>query len=136
MIRIDRDATRRKGSLDAHLATIQQGKPAVMVGTQMLAKGHHFPNLTLVVILEMDAGFLSADFRGPEQAAQLMLQVAGRSGREGKGRVLLQTRHPDHPLLQLAASGDYAALASDLLEERKMADLPPLATWPCSVAKP
>lgn len=134
VIRIDRDATRRKGSLDAHLATIQQGNPVVMVGTQMLAKGHHFPKLSLVVILDMDAGFLSADFRGPEQAAQLLLQVAGRSGREDQGRVLLQTRHPDHPLLQLAASGDYPALASALLEERKMAGLPPfghLALFRC-----
>ncbi|MCG8392969.1 MAG: primosomal protein N' [Pseudomonadales bacterium] len=134
VIRIDRDATRRKGSLDAHLARIQKGEPAVLVGTQMLAKGHHFPRLSLVVILDMDAGFLSADFRGPEQAAQLLLQVAGRSGREDHGRVLLQTRHPDHQLLQLAASGDYPALASALLEERKLAALPPfghLALFRC-----
>ncbi len=92
------------------------------------------PKLTLVVILDMDAGFLSADFRGPEQAAQLLLQVAGRSGREGQGRVNLQSRHPDHHLLQLAASGDYPALASALLEERKMAGLHPfghLALFRC-----
>jgi primosomal protein N' (replication factor Y) len=134
VIRIDRDATRRKGALDAHLAQIQKGDPAVMVGTQMLAKGHHFPKLTLVVILDMDAGFLSADFRGPEQAAQLLLQVAGRSGREGQGRVILQSRHPDHHLLQLAASGDYPQLATTLLEERQMAGLPPhghLALFRC-----
>ncbi|RJG17978.1 primosomal protein N' [Alcanivorax profundi] len=134
VIRIDRDATRRKGELDSKLKTIRQGDPAVLVGTQMLAKGHHFPKLALVVILDMDAGFLSADFRGPEQAAQLLLQVAGRSGREGQGRVLLQTRHPDHHLLQLAASGDYPALASALLEERRMAALPPfghLALFRC-----
>jgi len=134
VIRVDRDATRRKGELDNKLATIRKGDPAVLVGTQMLAKGHHFPKLALVVILDMDAGFLSADFRGPEQAAQLLLQVAGRSGREGKGRVLLQTRHPDHHLLQLAASGDYPALASALLEERRMAALPPfgyLALFRC-----
>jgi primosomal protein N' (replication factor Y) len=134
VLRIDRDATRRKGALDAHLAQIQKGEPAVMVGTQMLAKGHHFPKLTLVVILDMDSGFLSADFRGPEQAAQLLLQVAGRSGREGKGRVILQSRHPDHHLLQLAASGDYPQLATTLLEERQMAGLPPhghLALFRC-----
>ncbi|HBL86258.1 MAG TPA: primosomal protein N', partial [Alcanivorax sp.] len=111
---------RRKGSLDAKLAQIQKGEPAVLVGTQMLAKGHHFPRLSLAVITNMDAGFLSADFRGPEQAAQLLLQVAGRSGRQDRpGRVLMQSRHTDHNLVQLAAAGDYQALANTLLEERR-----------------
>ncbi|HAD63389.1 MAG TPA: primosomal protein N', partial [Alcanivorax sp.] len=100
VVRIDRDTTRRKGSLDAKLAQIQKGEPAVLVGTQMLAKGHHFPRLSLAVITNMDAGFLSADFRGPEQAAQLLLQVAGRSGRQDRpGRGLMQSRHTDHNLV-------------------------------------
>ncbi|MFP1683711.1 primosomal protein N' [Alloalcanivorax sp. C16-1] len=126
VVRIDRDTTRRKGSLDAKLAQIQKGEPAVLVGTQMLAKGHHFPRLSLAVIMNMDAGFLSADFRGPEQAAQLLLQVAGRSGRQDRpGRVLMQSRHGDHHLVRLAAAGDYHALADALLEERRGAGLPP-----------
>ncbi|HCE38581.1 MAG: primosomal protein N' [Alcanivorax sp.] len=126
VVRIDRDTTRRKGSLDAKLAQIQKGEPAVLVGTQMLAKGHHFPRLSLAVIMNMDAGFLSADFRGPEQAAQLLLQVAGRSGRQDRpGRVLMQSRHGDHNLVRLAAAGDYHALANTLLEERRAAGLPP-----------
>ncbi len=126
VVRIDRDTTRRKGSLDAKLAEIRGGAPAVLVGTQMLAKGHHFPRLSLVVITNLDAGFLSADFRGPEQAAQLLLQVAGRAGRKDlRGRVLLQSRHTDHHLVRLAAAGDYHALADTLLEERRMAGLPP-----------
>ncbi len=126
VVRIDRDTTRRKGSLDAKLAQIQKGEPAVLVGTQMLAKGHHFPRLSLAVIINMDAGFLSADFRGPEQAAQLLLQVAGRSGRQDRpGRVLMQSRHTDHNLVQLAAAGDYHALADALLDERRGAGLPP-----------
>ncbi|MTI51153.1 MAG: primosomal protein N' [Alcanivorax sp.] len=126
VVRIDRDTTRRKGSLDAKLAHIQKGEPAVLVGTQMLAKGHHFPRLSLAVITNMDAGFLSADFRGPEQAAQLLLQVAGRSGRQDRpGRVLMQSRHTDHNLVQLAAAGDYQALANTLLEERRGAGWPP-----------
>ena len=126
VVRIDRDTTRRKGSLDAKLAQIQKGEPAVLVGTQMLAKGHHFPRLSLAVITNMDAGFLSADFRGPEQAAQLLLQVAGRSGRQDRpGRVLMQSRHTDHNLVQLAAAGDYQALANTLLEERRGAGWPP-----------
>lgn len=126
VVRIDRDTTRRKGSLDAKLAEIQKGEPAILVGTQMLAKGHHFPRLSLAVIINMDAGFLSADFRGPEQAAQLLLQVAGRSGRQDRpGRVLMQSRHSDHNLVQLAAGGDYHALAEVLLAERRGAGLPP-----------
>jgi primosomal protein N' (replication factor Y) (superfamily II helicase) len=126
VIRVDRDSTRRKGSLDAALKKVHGGAPAILVGTQMLAKGHHFPNLTLAIILDADGGFLSSDFRGPEHAGQLILQVAGRTGREKiAGRVLIQSRHPDHPLLQLLLSGDYHKLADALLRERREVGLPP-----------
>ncbi|WP_111658033.1 primosomal protein N' [Isoalcanivorax indicus] len=126
LIRIDRDSTRRKGSLDAGLADIRKGGAALLVGTQMLAKGHHFAHLDLAVMLDADAGFLSADFRGPEYAAQLILQVAGRTGRsERAGRLLVQTRQPDNPLLQLLSQGDYHRYARQLLSERQALGLPP-----------
>ena len=126
VIRIDRDTTRRKGSMDRRLNAILQGKPAILVGTQMLAKGHHFSHLDLAVILDADAGFLSADFKGPEQASQLLLQVAGRTGRSGyPGLVIIQTRNPDNPLLHLLLSGDYHQIATRLLEERRAIGLPP-----------
>jgi primosomal protein N' (replication factor Y) len=126
VVRIDRDTTRRKGSLQKALERIQAGQPAILVGTQMLAKGHHFSNLTLAVILDADAGFLSADFRGPEHAGQLILQVAGRTGRgERPGTVLIQTRHPDLPLLHTLLKGDYRPLANALLADRRAIGLPP-----------
>lgn len=126
IIRVDRDSTRRKGSLDAALKKAHSGAPAILVGTQMLAKGHHFPNLTLAVILNADSGFLSSDFRGPEHAGQLILQVAGRTGREKiPGRVLIQSRHPEHPMLHILLSGDYGKLADALLGERRDIGLPP-----------
>lgn len=126
LIRIDRDTTRRKGSLAKQLANIHQGDPCVLIGTQMLAKGHHFSNLDLAVMLEADAGFMSADFRGPEQAAQLILQVAGRTGRADKpGKLLIQTRQPDNPLLRLLCQGDYHKFAQELMKERELAGLPP-----------
>ncbi|MEY1662965.1 primosomal protein N' [Isoalcanivorax beigongshangi] len=126
LLRIDRDTTRRKGSLDASLATIQKGGPLLLVGTQMLAKGHHFSGLDLAVMLDADSGFLSADFRGPEHAAQLILQVAGRTGRGSHpGTLLIQTRQPDNPLLQLLTAGDYHRFAEHLLVERQQTGLPP-----------
>lgn len=126
LVRIDRDTTRRKGSLAKQLASIHQGEPCVLIGTQMLAKGHHFSNLDLAVMLEADAGFMSADFRGPEQAAQLILQVAGRTGRTNKpGKLLIQTRQPDNPLLRLLCQGDYHRFAQELMKERELAGLPP-----------
>jgi primosomal protein N' (replication factor Y) (superfamily II helicase) len=126
IIRVDRDSTRRKGTLDAALKKANSGAPAILVGTQMLAKGHHFPNLTLAVIIDADGGFLSSDFRGPEHAGQLILQVAGRTGREQiVGRVLIQSRHPEHPLLHLLLSGDYNRLADALLNDRREIGLPP-----------
>ncbi|WP_456372008.1 primosomal protein N' [Thiolapillus sp.] len=126
LIRIDRDSVSRKGSLDNLLAEVKQGRAGLLVGTQMLAKGHHFPNLTLVVMVDVDSGLYSADFRSAERMAQLIVQVAGRAGRgEQPGRVLLQTRFPDHPLLRTLVEQDYAAFAEEALAERKTAGLPP-----------
>lgn len=127
--RVDRDSTRRKGSLDALMRDIAKPEAAILVGTQMLAKGHHFPNVTLVVIPDADGGLFSADFRGPERMAQLLVQVSGRAGRAEKpGRVLIQTHQPEHPLLQQLFSQGYGACAHTLLIERQLMGLPPLAT--------
>jgi primosomal protein N' (replication factor Y) len=124
--RIDRDATRRKGSLEAKLERVHSGAARLLIGTQMLAKGHHFPDVTLVGILDADQGLFSADFRAGERMAQLILQVAGRAGRaERPGEVLIQTHHPDHPLLRLLIEQGYGAFAVAALEERRQAELPP-----------
>ena len=126
IIQIDRDTTRRKDSWEAIYQKINQGKPAILVGTQMVAKGHHFPNVTLVCLPSADRGFLSADFRSPEHTAQLMVQVAGRAGRGDKaGRVLIQTLQPDNPLLLQLVKEGYLSFARALLQERKMMGLPP-----------
>ncbi len=102
------------------------GGPAVLLGTQMLSKGHHFPGVSLVAIVDADGLLFSSDFRGEERMAQLLTQVAGRAGREGlPGRVLLQSHHPDHPLLQDLLRRDYSELARDLLRQRRDAGLPP-----------
>ncbi|EKD54365.1 MAG: hypothetical protein ACD_60C00090G0014 [uncultured bacterium] len=124
--RIDRDSTRRKGSMENVLTEIQERKHQILIGTQMLAKGHHFPHVTLVGILDIDGGFFSTDFRAIERMGQLLLQVAGRSGRDEKeGTVMIQTYHPDHPLLHQLLHENYQKFSTSLLNERKMADLPP-----------
>ena len=126
--RIDRDSTRRKGSFEQLLAEIHAGKYRLLLGTQMLAKGHHFPNVTLVGILDVDQGLYGADFRAAERMAQLIIQVAGRAGRANKpGRVIIQTRHPDHPLLQTLIRKGYQAFALEMLAERRAAQLPPFS---------
>ena len=126
IIQIDRDTTRRKDSWEKIYQKINEGKPAILVGTQMVAKGHHFPNVTLVCLPNADRGFLSADFRSPEHTAQLMIQVAGRAGRGDKaGRVLIQTLQPDNPLLLKLVKEGYLPFAHELLQERKMMGLPP-----------
>ncbi len=128
LARLDRDAIRRKGSLEAVIRQIHAGEVDILLGTQMLAKGHHFPNVTLAVILDADAGFYSVDFRAPERMAQLIVQVAGRAGRASKpGSVVIQTRHPDHPLLSALLQGGYPAFATQALEERRQAQLPPFS---------
>nr|WP_262927471.1 primosomal protein N' [Phytohalomonas tamaricis] len=126
VLRVDRDSTRRKHALEQTLAIIKRGEPCILVGTQMLAKGHHFPHVTLVVVVNADGGLYSSDFRAMEHSAQLLTQVAGRAGREAyPGRVLVQTLHPDDPHLNLLAEQGYDALAAHLLEERRIASLPP-----------
>lgn len=126
IIQIDRDTTRRKDSWENIYQRINEGKPAILVGTQMVAKGHHFPNVTLVCLPNADRGFLSADFRSPEHTAQLMIQVAGRAGRGDKaGRVLIQTLQPENELLLKLVKDGYLSFARELLQERKMMGLPP-----------
>lgn len=126
VIRVDRDSTRNKNALHKLLEKVHTGEPCILVGTQMLAKGHHFEDVTLVVIIDADAGLFSTDFRGPERMGQLLLQVAGRAGRAEKpGRVILQSHHTDHPLVQTLVTRGYHALAELILHERQLTGLPP-----------
>lgn len=128
VIRVDRDTTSRKHALRDKLAEVDSGAPCLLVGTQMLAKGHHFPDVTLVVMVDVDGGLASADFRGPEKLGQLLTQVAGRAGRAEKpGFVLLQTHYPDHPLLASLLGNGYGDFARQLLDERHTRGLPPFA---------
>ena len=125
-MRIDSDSTRKRESLSDYLDEIKKGKPMILLGTQLLAKGHHFPNVTLVGIVDADSGLFSADFRGSERVAQMMTQVSGRAGREKKpGRVILQSYCTDHPQIEEIISGSYEKFAKKLLEERKSAKIPP-----------
>jgi primosomal protein N' (replication factor Y) len=126
VLRIDRETTRRRDAFEHLLDGLKLDQPVVLVGTQMLAKGHDLPNLTLVAIVGVDEGLHSVDFRASERLAQLVVQVAGRAGRASKpGRVLLQTHHPDHPLLRQLLAQGYAAVARLLLAERRELQLPP-----------
>jgi primosomal protein N' (replication factor Y) (superfamily II helicase) len=126
VMRIDRDSTRRKNALQDMLNQINSGDPCILLGTQMLAKGHHFPNVTLVAILEADGGFFSADFRGLERMSQLITQVGGRAGRAEKpGVVAIQTHQADNPLLTTLVQQGYSNLSQQLLKERQQAQLPP-----------
>jgi len=128
VVRIDRDTTRRKGSLEKQLQEILEGKYKILLGTQMLAKGHHFPDVTLVGILNVDQGLFGVDFRAAERMGQQIIQVAGRAGRAQKpGRVVIQTRHSDHPMLQLLSEKGYGAFAQELLRERRDAQFPPFS---------
>ena len=126
ILRFDRDQTSRSGVMDEQLEQVRSGEPCLLVGTQMLAKGHHFPGVTLVVIVNIDQALYSADFRALERMGQMILQVAGRAGRmEKPGTVILQTLHPDHPALELLLGQGYEAYARWLLAERQAAGLPP-----------
>ncbi len=124
--RIDSDSTRLKGTMSKALALATSGETSILIGTQMLSKGHHFPNLTLVVIINADQGLFSTDFRGAERLAQSLVQVAGRAGREQRqGEVIIQTGFPEHPFWNALFSGGYEKVSRSALEERESAAWPP-----------
>ena len=127
VLRIDRGSTHGRDALQKHFATLGD-EPGILIGTQMLAKGHDLGNLRLVVVVGIDEGLFSADFRSGEKLAQLLVQVAGRAGRADKpGSVLLQTHHPEHPLLNTLVAGGYHAFAEIELAQREAAGFPPFA---------
>jgi primosomal protein N' (replication factor Y) len=128
VIRFDRDTIKKQSHMEQLIDEVNLGEPCLLVGTQMLAKGHDFHNVTLVAVIDADASFFSADFRAVERSAQLLLQVAGRSGRgKKKGRVLIQTKHPEHPLFESVIKSDYKTLSENELEDRTACELPPFS---------
>ncbi|NRR29914.1 primosomal protein N' [Oxalobacteraceae bacterium] len=131
VLRIDADSTRRKGSAQAAFDTVHRGEVDILIGTQMVAKGHDFKKLTLVGILNPDTALFSQDYRASERLFAQLMQVAGRAGRSAQieggsaSEVLIQTRYPQHPLYGAVVNHDYDHFATALLEEREQADLPP-----------
>ncbi len=124
--RVDRDSMSRRDEFARLLEEVRRGDPCILVGTQMLAKGHHLPGVTLAAVLDVDQALFSADFRAPERLGQAVCQVAGRAGRGDRpGQFVLQSRHPDHPLLEQLRRAEYLSFAACLLEERRAAGLPP-----------
>lgn len=126
--RIDRDSTQRKGSMQKLLDDMQSGHTRILIGTQMLTKGHHFPDVTLVGVLNADQGLFGSDFRANERFAQTLVQVSGRAGRADRpGEVLVQTSCPEHPLLQVLIEQGYGAFAAAALDERRESRWPPFS---------
>lgn len=126
VIRVDRDSTQHKDAMQQIMNKVNSGEPCILTGTQMLAKGHHFPKVTLVAIIDADAGLFSSDFRGMERTAQTILQVAGRAGRASHaGQVIMQTEHIDHPTLINLTTKGYSAFALNELQNRQLTALPP-----------
>jgi primosomal protein N' (replication factor Y) len=126
--RLDRDVVRQRGDLEELMRRMSSGEARILVGTQMVTKGHDFPDVTLVLVLNADQGLFSTDFRAPERLAQTIVQVAGRAGRSTRaGEVLIQTEFPDHPLLTSLLAGGYDGFARTALEERAAADWPPFS---------
>jgi primosomal protein N' (replication factor Y) len=126
IVRIDRDSARRRGDLNRVLESIHRGEADILVGTQLLAKGHDFPGLTLVAVLNADTALLSTDYRAPERLFAVLAQVSGRAGRrEQPGEVLVQTRYPEHPLFAALARNDFAGFAELQLADRRSAGFPP-----------
>jgi primosomal protein N' (replication factor Y) len=123
---IDRDTTKTKTALNDYLEKITNNEYQILIGTQMLAKGHHFPNVTFVGILDVDFALYSNDFKATEKLAQLITQVSGRAGRENKqGYVCIQTLQPEHKIFSMIKNDNYDFLCDDILSQRKLAHLPP-----------
>jgi primosomal protein N' (replication factor Y) len=128
LARLDRDTAAGRGEMEAVLARVHSGAARILVGTQMLTKGHDFPEVSLVVILAADQGLFASDYRATERLAQTIIQVAGRAGRAARaGEVLIQTEFPEHPLLRELIEGGYERFASGALEERRAASWPPFS---------
>lgn len=126
ILRVDRDSASSRRQWEALVARIEGGEADILVGTQMLAKGHDFPKLTLVGAIAPDAALFAADWRAPERLFAQLMQVAGRAGRaERPGEMLLQTQFPDHPLYDAVVRHDYQAFAAAQLRERQQAGFPP-----------
>lgn len=126
VLRVDSDTMSGRRALPELIAQLNTGKPALIIGTQMLSKGHHFPAVTLVAVVDADALLFSPDFRGEERLLQMLTQVGGRAGRERlPGQVLIQTRHPHHPLIE-GLSQPYHLQVGTLLEQRRRSGLPPI----------
>jgi primosomal protein N' (replication factor Y) (superfamily II helicase) len=132
LARIDADTTRRKGALETQLGAVHAGEVDVLVGTQMVAKGHDFRRVTLVVAVNPDSGLFASDFRAPERLFALLMQAAGRAGRDaeqaGSSEMWIQTWHPRHPLYAALRAHDFAAFAASQLREREGAGLPPFSS--------
>ncbi len=126
VFRVDSDTMQARHAMRDLVGLINRGEPGILLGTQMLTKGHHFPGVSLVAVIDADAMLFSADFRGEERMAQLLTQVAGRAGRaEQPGEVLVQTHYPDHPALQAMLNVDYSDQARAILADRQAAGMPP-----------
>ena len=126
LARLDRDTASARGAVEGVLERVHSGEARILVGTQMLTKGHHFPDVSLVVILDADQGLFASDFRATERLAQTITQVAGRAGRESRpGEVIIQTEFPEHPLLTRLIAEGYESFAASALEERREASWPP-----------
>jgi primosomal protein N' (replication factor Y) len=126
--RLDRDVAQRRGAAQRVIDAFHAGELQLLVGTQMLAKGHDFRRLSLVLVVDGDAGLFSSDFRSPERLFATLMQVAGRAGRDARAsRVLIQTRFPDHPLFAHLRRHDYPGFANGLLAERREASMPPFS---------
>jgi primosomal protein N' (replication factor Y) len=126
LARLDRDTANHRGAMEAVLDRVHRGEARILIGTQMLTKGHHFPEVSLVVILDADQGLFATDYRATERLAQTITQVAGRAGRAARaGEVLIQTEFPEHPLLTRLITAGYEGFAAGALEERRQAEWPP-----------
>lgn len=125
-LRIDRDSTQRKGSFDKKMELMRSGTPTILIGTQMITKGHHLPAISLVVALGIDSALFSHDYRALEHLAHSLIQVAGRAGRgNAPGKILIETSEPTHPALQILANNNYSEASGFFLTQRQKSGLPP-----------